>query len=95
MAQARAIPLARPDGHGGLDIGRHGPAPAGKAQVTECASLREGQARPHVGHLVEQEREADLGLGHAQPPQIEVDHHLAELGQARPRGLHPVPVGHV
>ena len=28
-------------------------------------------------------------------PQVEVDHYLAELRQARPRGLYSVPVGHV
>ena len=92
------MPQARPGGpdrHGGLDVGRDGPAPAGQPQVAERARLRQRQAGPDVGRLVEQEREPDLGLRHPQPPQVEVDHHLAELRQPRPRGLHPVPVGHV
>ncbi len=92
------MPQARPgdpDRPGCLDVGRDGPAPAGKPQVAEGPRLREGQARLDVGHLVEQEGEPDLGLRHAQPPQVEVDHHLAELRQSRPRGLHSVPVGHV
>jgi len=64
-------------------------------QTVVIAGLRQGHVGPDVGDLVEQEREADLGLGHAQPAQVEIDHHLAELGQARPCRLHPVPVGHV
>ena len=57
--------------------------------------LGQRDLRPHVGHLVEQEREADLGLGHAEPAQIEVDHRLAELRQPGPGGLHAVAVGDV
>ena len=65
MPQADAPGLDR---HRSLDVGRDGPAPAGQPKVAERARLRERQARPDVGHLVEQERESDLGLGHAQPP---------------------------
>jgi len=48
-----------------------------------------------VGHLVEQEREAGLGLGDAEPSQVEVDNRLAELGQVDPGCLDAVAVGHV
>ncbi len=95
VSQSRPVIRPRPDRHGGLDVRGHGPAPAGQPQPAERARLRQRQARPDVGHLVEQEGEPDLGLRHPQPPEVEVDHHLAELRQARPRGLHPVPVGHV
>ena len=55
----------------------------------------QGHVGPDVGRLVEQEREAQLGLGHTESAQVEVDHRLAELGQPGPCRLHAVAVGHV
>ena len=80
---------------GGLDVAGDGPGPAGQAQVAERARLGQGEVGPQVGHLVEQEREAGLGLGDAELAQVEVDHRLAELGQVDPGRLDAVAVGHV
>src|SRR6202034_4598978 len=49
----------------------------------------------YIGRLVEEEREAQHRLVYAELPQVEVDHDLAELGQAGAGGLHAVAVGHV
>ena len=76
------VVVAQPQRRRPLDIAGHRPAPAGQPQVPERARLGQGELRADIGHLVEQEREPDLGLGHPEPAQIEVDHRLAELGQA-------------
>jgi hypothetical protein len=81
--------------HGLLDVGGDPAAPAGEAQVAERARLLQRHLRPHVGHLVEEEREADLGLRDAEAAQVPVDHRLAELGQPGACGLHAIAVGHV
>jgi hypothetical protein len=87
--------VRQPERRGPLDVGRDGPAPPRQPQVTEGPGAGQRHVGPDVGHLVEQEREADLRLRHAQPAQVEVDHRLAELGQPGPRGLHAVAVGDI
>ncbi len=87
--------MAQPERRRVLHVRGHRPAPARQPQRAERAGLGQGKVGPDVGHLVKQERKADLRLRHAQLAQVEVDHGLAELRQAGARGLHAVPVGHV
>ena len=64
-------------------------------ELAARVGVGERHLRADVGHLVEQEREADLGLRDPEPRQVHVDHRLAELGQAGPGRLDPVTVGDV
>src|SRR6185437_14618930 len=89
------VVVLKAQGQGLLDVGGHAPAPARQQQAAERAGLGQRHLSAHVRNLVEQEREADLGLRHAEPPKVEVHHRLTELGQPGPRGLHAVAVGHV
>ena len=88
----RQVVVLEPELRRALHVTGDRAAPAGEPQVAERAGLRERGLRADVGHLVEQEREADLGLRDAQLAQVEVDHRLAELRQPGPGRLHPVAV---
>jgi hypothetical protein len=91
----RQVVVAQPQRQRTLNVSGHRPAPAGQPHRTERPGLGEGNVGPDVRHLMEEEREASLGLCHTQLGEVEVDHRLAELRQPRARGLHPVAVGHV
>jgi len=84
--------VAQPERDRAFHVGRDGAAPPGQSQRPEGTSLGQGNTGSDVGHLVKQEREADLGLGHAELGQVEVDHRLAELGQAGAGGLRAIAV---
>ncbi len=78
-----------------LHVGRDCAAPPGQPQVAEGSGPRKRNVRADVGLFVEEERKPDLGLRYAQLGQVEVDHRLAELGQAGARCLDAVAVGDI